>query len=319
MRVVLLFLFFVWASALAAQDTSAHQPSIAEAERIIYHLASDSLRGRGNGTAELKNAAQFIAAHFNAAGLKPFPGADSFFVPFAVAVENKKKKDKGTILQNVVGVIEGDSLAHEVIVFSAHYDHVGVGKKTKRDSIYNGANDNASGTTALLLLAKYFGAAKNNQRSLVFCAFSGEENGLLGSLSFASRLKPESVKAVINIEMVGLASFGFGKFAITGADYSTLTKIFDAAAPKIRIDHRVTDSERQLFYRSDNAAFAYAGVAAPHTIMTSDDLTDACYHKPCDEVKRLNLPHLVQIVNTIIKASAPVISGAATPRRLQKI
>ena len=118
----------------------------------------------------------------------------------------------------MIGVLEGRSKPGEAIIFSAHYDHVGI----QKGAIHNGANDNASGTTALLLLADYFAKRNDNERTLIFCAFAGEELGLFGSSAFVPHINTDSVIAVINIEMIGVSSVGRNAFFITGAEHSNM-------------------------------------------------------------------------------------------------
>jgi hypothetical protein len=132
---------------------------------------------------------------------------------------------------NVAGVLPGKSKPEEIILFSAHYDHEGVfirGKK--KDSIMNGANDNASGIAALLQLASYFAQRNNNERTLMFCAFSGEELGLLGSKYFVLQMDTKKIIAGINIEMIGIPQYGNKNVFITGYDQSTLPAAYRCSA-----------------------------------------------------------------------------------------
>ena len=111
-------------------------------------------------------------------------------------------------LKNVVGVLPGTTKKDEFVVFAGHYDHLGIGKPdSKMDSIYNGANDDAAGTTAVMMLAKYFSAQKEkNERTIIFVAFTAEEIGGFGSRYFSKQLAPDKVMAMFNIEMIGTES-----------------------------------------------------------------------------------------------------------------
>jgi hypothetical protein len=217
---------------------------------------------------------------------------------------------------NVTGVLPGKSKPDEIILFSAHYDHEGIffrGKK--KDSILNGANDNASGTTALLMLADYFAQRNDNERTIMFCAFSAEELGLLGSKYFVDNVKPERIIACINIEMIGIAQYGKNNFFITGYNQSSLPSILEkqlSAAPAKVISG--PPEEKDLFKRSDNFPFVEKGVPA-HSIMSSDD-DDKCYHQPCDELRRIDVQHMTTIIKAIAKASETLISGNETPARI---
>lgn len=297
-----------WASAPAQLPVDSIRTS--EASAILQLLASDSLGGRGNHTTGQAAAARFIADRFASAGLQPFSGQDTYFHSFANKSETFGEGGKG-LLQNVVGVLKGRSKAEEMVIFCAHYDHLG----TEDGYIYNGANDNASGTTAMLLLAGYFARRADNERTLVFCAFAGEELGLLGSTAFAETLKPESVIAVINIEMIGIPAVGKNAFFITGDRYSNLGKIFRQNLPKTyRIRHE-PDFGKELFLRSDNLPFAQKGIPA-HTIMASDD-DDGCYHRPCDDAKRIDVVNLTNLTRAIVLGSETLVNGKDTPGRVK--
>ena len=216
---------------------------------------------------------------------------------------------------NIVGMLPGKSKPNEVILFSAHYDHEGVFQRgKKKDSILNGANDNASGVTALLMLAKYFAQKNDNERTILFCAFAGEELGLLGSKDFVNYIDPSIIIAGINIEMIGIPQYGTNNIFITGYDRSSLPKILEkqlASAPvKVVVGPL---EEKELFKRSDNYPFVEKGVPA-HSIMSSDD-DDKCYHQPCDEIKRINISHLTTITRAIALAAGTIINGSNTPSR----
>jgi Zn-dependent M28 family amino/carboxypeptidase len=190
------------------------------------------------------------------------------------------------------------------------------GKATKRgDGIFNGANDNASGTTALLTLARYYAARADNERTIIFCAFSGEELGLLGSTLFANKINADAVKAMINVEMIGRAQVGKNRFFITGAQHSTFATILQKGLKDGRMKIVAEPSkEKNLFRRSDNYPFARKGVSA-HSIMSSDD-DDDCYHQACDEVRRMDTEHMAVIIEAIIIGCQSIIEGTETPSRI---
>ena len=220
------------------------------------------------------------------------------------------------VLLNVVGVLPGKTRANEVILFSAHYDHIGMEKRS-RDSVYNGANDNASGTAALLILMQYYAQRANNDRTLIFCAFAGEELGLKGSQILSEAIKSEAVKSMINIEMIGRhGAVGKRSFFITGAAKSNLAqhfrKVLKGKSVRVRAEPNV---EKELFMRSDNFPFALKGIPA-HTIMSSDD-DDACYHATCDEATRIDVPHMTEIIKAIVLCSEALVNGSFTPTRIR--
>jgi hypothetical protein len=312
------FLFLFIHTAAFGQH-SVDSISETEVGRMLHYLASDSLKGRGNYTPELHKAARFITGEFTKAGLQPF--FTSFVQPFGASNKNLKEKTNDTtgkynarkVLLNVVGLLPGKTKPHEAVLFSAHYDHLGVNEPEDGDRIYNGANDNASGTAAVLALAHYFSKKEDNARTLIFCAFSGEELGLLGSQAFVKAINPGMIKAVINIEMIGQTdAVGKNSFFVTGAPLSDMASILrkNLAGTGVKIKQEPRP-EKHLFQRSDNYPFAKKGIPA-HSIMCSDD-EDACYHKPCDAYGRIDVVNMTTIIRAIATASQGIIDGADTP------
>jgi len=220
-------------------------------------------------------------------------------------------------LFNVVGVLPGRSRKDEIVVFSAHYDHLGTGAPADGDSIYNGANDNASGTTALILLARYFREMKNNERTLVFAAFTGEEAGGLGSQYFARQVDPDKIVAMINIEMIGTESkWGRNSAYITGFDKSDMGAILQRNLEGTGFTFYPDPyPAQQLFYRSDNATLARLGVPA-HTISTSKMDTEPNYHKPGDEHHTLDMDNMAAIIRAIAISSKGIVEGKDRPGRI---
>lgn len=208
-------LFFSAIALLATEKGTAQ--STFSAEKFMKHdtyLASDKLEGRLVGTKGNNEAAAYIKKHFKKFGLKKFN--NDYYQPFKVFIKpniNKMKSDS-VPTQNVVGYIEGsdENLKKEYIVIGAHYDHWGWGgtgsgsKKKDALAIHNGADDNASGVSALLSILEEFHNKKiSTKRSIIFISFSGEEEGLLGSKYFVNHLPVDknSVKVMINMDMVG--------------------------------------------------------------------------------------------------------------------
>ncbi|MEK7225775.1 MAG: M28 family peptidase, partial [Bacteroidota bacterium] len=183
--------------------------------------------------------------------------------------------------------------------------------------VFNGANDDASGTTAVIELAKYFSMRRNNERTIIFCLFAGEELGLLGSQAFINYIKPETIKAVINIEMIGMHNAtGKNAFMLTGSNYSDLFKILNKnlEGDEVEVQEQGSDPDN-LFGRSDNYTFAQEGIPA-HTVMCSDD-KEPCYHKPCDDVRRIDMDNMTRIIRAIAKSAETLISGKDTPSRIK--
>lgn len=236
-------------------------------------------------------------------------------------VKNELTEQK---LKNVIGIIPGKSKKDEYVVFSGHYDHLGIGKSdAKGDSIYNGANDDAAGTTAVMMLAKYFSAVKNNERTLIFVAFTAEEIGGYGSRYFSKQMDPEKVVAMFNIEMIGTESkWGTNSAYITGYEKSDMGKILQSnlAGSKFKFEPDPYPKQN-LFYRSDNATLAALGVPA-HTISTSKmeeaPNNEPNYHKQSDEIETLDMKNMAEIIKAIAISSKTIVSGKDTPTRVEK-
>jgi putative aminopeptidase FrvX len=226
-------------------------------------------------------------------------------------------------LNNVVGVLKGKSKPNEYVVFSGHYDHLGLGSPAEgsehdtKDSIYNGANDDAAGTTAVILLAEYFKKRNNNERSIIFTAFVAEELGGYGSKYFSEHLDPEQVMAMFNLEMIGTESkWGKNSAYITGFDKSNMGEILQKNLEgSVFKFHPDPYPEQQLFYRSDNATLARQGVPA-HTISTSKMDNEPNYHKASDEIETLDMDNMTEIIKAIAISSSTIISGKDTPTRV---
>ena len=229
-----------------------------------------------------------------------------------------KNRISPSSLANVVGVLPGKTKKNEFVIFSAHYDHLGIGKPdAKGDSIYNGANDDASGTTAVLMLAKYFSALNNNERTLLFVTFTAEEIGGFGSQYFSKQIDADSAVAMFNIEMIGTKSkWGSNSAYITGYDKSDFGEILQSNLKGSNF-HFEPDPypEQNLFYRSDNATLAALGVPA-HTISTSKMDNEPNYHKQSDEIATLDMKNMAEIIKAIAISSKTIVSGKDTPARV---
>jgi hypothetical protein len=224
-------------------------------------------------------------------------------------------------LKNVVGCIPGKSKKDEYVVFSGHYDHLGIGKpNADMDSIYNGANDDAAGTTAVIMLANYFSRLKDNERTLIFVAFTSEESGGYGSRYFSQHIDAEKTVAMFNIEMIGTESkWGTNSTYITGYEKSDFGKILQANLTGSNF-HFEPDPypQQKLFYRSDNATLAALGVPA-HTISTSKMDSEKYYHTVDDEIGTLDMNNMAEIIKAIAISSRTIVSGKDTPTRIEKV
>lgn len=277
---------------------------------IMNFLASDDLKGRDSGSEGIEKAASFIEDIFKQNNLKPY------FTSYKDTLSNFSKP-----AYNIVGVLEGndEELKNEFIIIGAHYDHIGIVKAKKdstviaeaaisKDTIANGANDNASGTSTVLELARYFGNAGNNKRSLIFALFSAEEKGLLGARHLAERLKAENINlyTMLNFEMTGVPMVGKDYFMyITGYNKSNLAEVSNKYAEENLIGFLETAQEFNLFQRSDNYPFHDVFNVPSQTFCTFDFTNFNHYHKVGDEVSEMDFDHMAAVVNKMI----PVIEG----------
>lgn len=220
-------------------------------------------------------------------------------------------------LANVVGLLPGKSKKDEYVIFSGHYDHLGIGKPKDGDSIFNGANDDAAGTTAVIMLAKYFSQMKDNERTLVFAAFTAEEIGGFGSQYFSKQYDPAKVMAMFNIEMIGTESkWGINSAYITGYDKTDMGKILQKNLEGSEFTFYPDPyPQQQLFFRSDNATLAALGVPA-HTISTAKMDGEKYYHSVDDEIGTLDMENMARIIKAIAISSKGIVSGKETPTRV---
>ena len=268
---------------------------------IMNFLASDDLQGRDSGSPGIEKAAVFIEKIFEASSLKPY------FISYRDTLSNYEKP-----AYNIVGVLEGTDaqLKNEFIVIGAHYDHIGTRSPINGDTIANGANDNAAGTTTVLELARYFGNAKTNKRSLVFALFSAEEKGLLGSKHLAKKLKEQQFKlyTMLNFEMVGVPLVGKDYLVYaSGYERSNMADICNGYAGEKLVGFLPTAKEFNLFMRSDNYPFHNEFAVPSQTFSTFDFTNFEHYHKVGDEASLMDFEHMATVVNKFI----PVIEGIA--------
>lgn len=296
-------------------------------EQLVGTLASDSFKGRFTGSIHAGKAAEFIAGEFKNAGLSPIEGNQGYYMFFT----GSKQSQIGV---NVVAALKGKTRPEEVVIFCAHYDHIGTRSTNpypgfsggyigrRGDTIYNGANDNASGTAAVIGLARYFSQLGNNERTLLFIAFAGEELGLLGSKAMASMVIPEAITAVVNIEMVGRPiSKRKKKPYITGSNLSNLQKLLNKrlyeSNPEVYGKRFFIDDSyatQNLFQRSDNYWFAQKGIPS-HTILATSP-TDIYYHSQSDETSTLDFDFMSGIVRAIALGCTNLAIGIDTPTRI---
>lgn len=267
-----------------------------DVKNIVSYLASDSLKGRNTGTQGIEKSASYIENQFTDFGIKPY---------FETYRDNFKVDSLDAF--NVVGYLEGkdEKLKDEFIILGAHYDHIGYGKAVENDSIANGANDNAAGTSAVIAMAKYFAHKTNNKRSIIFALFSAEEKGLLGSKHLAKRLKEEDLNlyTMVNFEMVGVPfkDRDYQAF-LTGYDTSNMAEKINAYVGVNLIGKSDVAVKYSLFKRSDNYPF-YLEFKVPCQTISSCDMSNFdYYHHVDDEIDKLDFGFMADLINKTIPA-----------------
>ena len=269
-------------------------------------LASDAMQGRGSGTGYERIAAEYIGSQFRQFGLEPGGDTDN---------AGKESFVQHVVLQtretwNVIGVLKG-SQPGEVIMLSAHLDHLGVRDSLPDDKIFNGADDDASGCVAVMELARVLAAGKKPRRTIYFVCFGSEERGGQGSRYFIqnSPVPLPQIVADLTFEMLGRpdAKVPAGTLWLTGFERSTLgPELARQGAALVADPH----PEQNFFRRSDNYPLAVRGVIA-HTISSFGLHTD--YHQPSDDVSKIDFPFMTRSLNSLVKPVQWLVNSTFRP------
>jgi aminopeptidase YwaD len=304
----------LFCAALVQQDTLAPVERRQRADE--QYLAADAREGRGVGTKGLQDAGAYIAAAFRRAGLRPGGDSGTYFQRFAISPDAPAVLHTnlgGTPVRNVVGYVPGTSpaLRGEIVVIGAHYDHLGLGGFGSLDPdstgrVHNGADDNASGTTALLELARRLGAAKP-ARTIVLVAFSGEELGALGSNYYVKHAPVgpvDSIYVMLNMDMVGrmkndrLLALG----AATATEFPALLDSLNGAA---HFDLRASGDG---WGPSDHASFYAAHRPVLHFFT---DLHED-YHRTTDDWQKIDFPDLARVTTFVQRVALALANRPGT-------
>jgi Zn-dependent M28 family amino/carboxypeptidase len=270
-------------------------------------LAADALRGRGSATRDEHIAALFAASQFQALGLEPGGDQGSYIqkAPVPATLPPRLEKYLSTFEHtprtetwNAIGILRGSSKPDETILLTAHLDHLGVAADGKGDTIYNGADDDASGTTAVLTLAHLLATSKRPERTIVFALFGSEEIGGFGNHAFLEHppVPLSQIVANLEFEMIGRPDPAVppGTLWLTGYTRSNL-------GPELARHgaHLVNDPHpKELFFqRSDNYALARRGIIA-HTVSSFGLHHD--YHKTSDEIRTIDFNHMTSAIASMV-------------------
>ncbi|WLI89028.1 M28 family peptidase [Massilia sp. R2A-15] len=291
----------------------------------LTYLASDELGGRGTPSPGLDLAADYIAAQFRRAGLEPL-GDDGYFQTADWNLINPRRHknppapDAAPVkVRNVVGILRGSDpvLRDTYILVTAHYDHLGT-RPGSGDQIYNGANDDGSGTVSVIELASAFAAQPvRPKRSIVFMTVFGEEHGMVGSRYYGAHpLVPvERTVAGINLEQVGRTDDDEGEqklsAGVTGFDFSEVGAILRQAGEQtgIRIWKHPVNSDR-YFALSDNQALANHGIPS-HTVSVAYSYPD--YHRATDHADKIDYDNMAAVDRAMALGISMIANNPKAP------
>jgi Zn-dependent M28 family amino/carboxypeptidase len=318
------------ALAVSAQQNPTPDPAMARQIRgELEFLASDALQGRGSGTHDELLAAVYLASELRQIGIAP-AGDNGGYIQNVVT--ERRSRDGSTTpwnTRNVIGILPGrdPELKNQVILLSAHLDHLGVGKPVNGDSIYNGADDDASGCVAVLQLARALvltsaqsssqslvraqspdrspalaiSEAQRPRRTILFAFFGSEETGGQGDRYFLEHppVPLSTIVANLEFEMIGRPDSAVkpDQLWLTGYERSNLGPELAQHGARLVADPH---TDQQFFRRSDNYALARQGIIA-HTVSSYGLHHD--YHRPSDDITRIDFAHMEQAIESMV---APV-------------
>ena len=303
------------ASPTLLLDAQRSRISEASIRAHMEMLAGDALNGRGSGTRDEWIAATYVASQLRQFGVRPLDGFDGFVHDIESPADRRKASsaratDEGLVPEsdgdrpgrrtwNVIGQIPGASAdrRREVILLSAHLDHLGVSGDGP-DMIYNGADDDASGVAMVLELARAMAQGGTPRRTIMFAFFGSEEAGGIGSRHFIDHPPVPLTEILINLqlEMVGRpdSSLPPDTFWLAGYERSNLGEALARRGARLVADPHV---DEQFFQRSDNIRLASRGVVA-HTV-SSYGLHDD-YHTPADDLSRIDFAHMTRVAASLL-------------------
>jgi hypothetical protein len=286
-------------------------------------LASDELQGRGSGTRDEHLAALYVASLFAGFGLQPGGDHGSFLqkAPLPTTLPPPIARRLAGFAQvprketwNVVGILRGSDSGKGVILLTAHLDHLGVGPEKNGDRIYNGADDDASGTTAVIELARVFAGRARPARTLLFVLFGSEEIGGYGNRYFLdhSPVPLDQIAANLEFEMIGRRDPALPQDGLwlTGFGRTDLGPELQRHGAALVADPHPAQN---FFKRSDNYSLARRGIIAQ---TVSSFGLHADYHQPSDEIAGIDFPHMTRAIGSMVEPIAWLAQTAWKPRWL---
>ena len=319
MKKIVFLISFVGLSLHAQTNVTSNSNSNANYQvaeenviKTLSYLTSDELEGRNSGSEGIEKAAVYLENLLKKNDIKPY---------FKTYRDTLSNFDKPAF--NIVGYIEGTDkkLKNEFVVIGAHYDHIGRIKAVNGDDIGNGANDNASGTTAVTEVAKYFAKFKNNKRSILIVFFSAEEKGLLGSRHLAAKLKEQKMDLyfMFNFEMIGVPMKDKGMdFYLTGFGKSNMATTMNEYAGQKLVGYLPIETKYMLFRASDNYPFFTEFNVPAQTVSTFDFENFEFYHQPDDEFELMDTKHMTTVISKTIPVLEKMINAPTKEIKLNE-
>jgi len=287
------------ANPIFSQQQAPQTPAAQIADELGT-LASDAMQGRGSGTPDELRAANYLAAELRQIGISPL-GDNGDFVQDIFTTVRFRSGPREWHTRNVIGVLAGSDaqLKDQVLLLTAHMDHLGVGKPVNGDIIYNGADDDASGCVAVLQLARSLAAGPRPKRTVLFVFFGSEETGGQGDQYFLLHppLPLDHIVANLEFEMIGRPDPAVrpDELWLTGYERSNLGPELARRGAKLVADPH---PKEQFFQRSDNFALARRGIVA-QTVSSYGLHSD--YHRPSDDVPHIDFKHMEQAITSMVE------------------
>lgn len=292
--------FFCLTSVAFTDGPPPRDPLAISIHAELSFLASDAVHGRGSGTPDELIAASYIASELEQIGIAP-AGDNGGYIQNVSGKFPFRGGPRDWNTRNVIGILEGSDpkLKSEVVLLTAHLDHLGVRKAENGEAIYHGADDDASGCVAVLQLARALAGDQRPRRTVIFAFFGSEETGGQGNYYFLQHPPVPIQKIIANLEfeMIGRpdAAVKPGELWLTGYDRSNL-------GPELAKHgaHLVADPHprEQFFMRSDNFALAKQGIIA-HTVSSFG--LHAEYHRPNDDLAHIDFQHMEHAIDSMLK------------------
>lgn len=307
------FIFALAISLFIAAPITAQSIRERDIRAELSFLASDAMQGRGSGTVYERIAAEYIGSQFQQIGLAPGGDADSAGNKSFVQRVPAQAAPSGATW-NVIGILRGSD-PREAIMLSAHLDHLGVNEAAPGDDkIFNGADDDASGSVAVIELARALASGKRPRRTIYFVCFGSEERRGLGSRHFIDNppVPLTQIVADLQFEMLGRpdAKVPAGTLWLTGFERSNLgPELARHGAALVADPH----PDHRFFQRSDNYPLALRGVIA-HTISSFGLHTD--YHRASDDVSKIDFAFMTRSINSLVRPIRWLVNSTFRPEWL---